>query len=59
MNKMIYGADLKQNNQRSLGNAKPGDLALMWVPQTKSLYGVFEIKNRVSFDESATKDVFH
>lgn len=52
MNRLLYGADLRQNNQRSLGNAKPGDLALMWVPQTKSLYGVFEIKNRVYFDES-------
>lgn len=52
MNRLLYGADLSQNNQRSLGNAKPGDLALMWVPQTKSLFGVFEIRNRVYFDES-------
>jgi hypothetical protein len=46
------GAGISQSDQRSLGNAKPGDLALVWVPDTKLLYGIFEITSRIFYDES-------
>jgi hypothetical protein len=51
MSHLLYGADVSRNDQRSLGNVKPGDLAMMWVPETKSLYGVFEIQDRIFYDE--------
>jgi len=50
MDYLLYGADVSRNDQRSLGNVKPGDLALIWVPETKLLYGVFEIQNRIFYD---------
>lgn len=50
MDHLLYGADVSRNDQRSLGNVKPGDLALIWVPETKLLYGVFEIQNRIFYD---------
>lgn len=52
MRHLLYGADVRRNDQRSLGNVKPGDLALIWVPETKLLYGVLEIQNRIFYDEN-------
>ncbi len=52
MEHLLYGADVSRNDQRSLGNVKPGDLALIWVPETKLLYGVLEIQNRIFYDET-------
>jgi hypothetical protein len=52
MRLLRYGADVSRNEQRSLGNVKPGDLVLIWVPETKLLYGVFEVQNRVFYDET-------
>jgi len=49
---LVYGADVRRNDQRSLGNVKPGDLAMIWVPETKLLYGVFEIQDRIFYDET-------
>lgn len=52
MKHLLYGADVRRNDQRSLGNVKPGDLAMIWVPETKLLYGVFEIENRIFYDKT-------
>ena len=52
MKRLLYGADVSRNDQRSLGNVKPGDLALIWVPDDKLLYGVFEVQDRVFYDET-------
>jgi len=52
MKYLLYGADVRRNDQRSLGNVKPGDLALIWVPETKLLYGIFEIQDRIFYDET-------
>jgi len=48
----IYGADVKRPEQRGIANAKNGDLALIWVYEDKTLYGIFEIENRMFFDET-------
>jgi len=50
MEHLLYGADVSRPEQRSLGNVKPGDLALIWVPEIKQLYGVFEIQDRIFHD---------
>jgi len=47
-----YGADMSQNDQHSLGNVKPGDLALIWVPDSKSLYGLFEVTSPLFYDDA-------
>ena len=52
MKHLLYGADVSQSDQRSLANVKAGDLALIWVPGTKLLYGIFEILGRVFYDET-------
>lgn len=52
MRHLLYGADVSRPDQRSLGNVKPRDLALIWVPETKQLYGVFEIQNRIFYDDT-------
>lgn len=52
MRLLLYGANVSRNDQRSLGNVKPGDLAMIWVPEQKLLYGVFEIQNRIFYAET-------
>lgn len=47
----IYGADVSRSEQRGIANAKRGDLALIWVYEDKTLYGIFEIEDRMFFDE--------
>jgi len=47
----IYGADVSRSEQRGIANAKKGDLALIWVYEDKTLYGIFEIEDRMFFDE--------
>jgi len=51
MNFGVYGADMSQNDQHSLGNVKTGDLALIWVPDSKSLYGLFEITSPLFYQD--------
>lgn len=48
----VYGADVSRPEQRGIANAKKGDLALIWVYEDKTLYGVFEIEDRMFFDET-------
>ena len=48
----IYGANVSRSGQRGIANAKRGDLALIWVYEDKTLYGIFEIEDRMFFDET-------
>ena len=47
----IYGADVSRSEQRGIANVKRGDLALIWVYEDKTLYGIFEVEDRMFFDE--------
>lgn len=52
LERCIYGSDAKRSDQRGIGNVKKGDLALIWVYEKRNLYGVFEIQDRVFYDET-------
>ena len=49
---MLYGANVARPEQRSIGNVKKGDIAFVWVPNNKDLYGIFEVEDRIYYDES-------
>jgi len=45
----IYGADVSRSGQRGIGNAKRGDLALIWVyedsaRETKNVYKYYLVR---------------
>lgn len=48
----IYGANVTISGQRGIANTKKGDLALIWVYEDKTLYGIFEIEDRIFFDDT-------
>jgi hypothetical protein len=50
MRHCLYGADVRRPDERSFGNAKPGDLALIWVSDAKKLYGIFEVAGEIFYD---------
>ena len=52
MERMLYGANVARPEQRSIGNVKKGDIAFVWVPNNKDLYGIFEVEDRIYYDES-------
>ena len=43
---------MSRPDQRGIGNVKKGDLALIWVYEDRNLYGIFEILDRIFYDET-------